>query len=588
MVAGKKIYIMGQAMNKKIDFKVTDRTLKLVIAYFSVISALELLAYGVGGFFSVVAAYAWLFTGIFWLGYFLTHVGCKIVKDIKEKKFILLGGFLFLVIFLFTFIGNISYSDINPDATQQVAAGLKSFGQADLNYTGIAFLGYPNRQYLLAAIPALIFGRSIWTLHAGFGLLFLIGLTVLFLNLREWLIRRNIKEEYALIPCYAFLVFPFIPEYYMNFEQAITPVAFTMIGVGLCLRLLMDADILAVLSLSYIGCLMADSYTPVLASMGLLLLFLCLYRVLPKLGVPVGNTKTKKEVSYACFGCAGNIFVFFIATYIAGRSDRLTDFREGTNVVKAAFDSWKGFFADANVRFLGLMGGAVIIYMLLSITLRLKIFDLLITLWVLGVVFFSDYMTGYTAYEKAWVMQRSMVVIPVLTVCIFIKIAEFLKHHGLVISKVIQIILLVFFFVAGLYNFSQPHRSFKYFGYVQPMKYALDYIDEILDENGLKATDEFNIIIYTDNVLQSNIQDYATFLYPNAKTYSESGFLFNSMVDISKPSIYLAEDNRLKLLEPDYVNSEAYLKFLKIASGSKKYKNYRYETEVIWYSKFIK
>ena len=33
----------------------------------------------------------------------------------------------------------------------------------------------------------------------------------------------------------------------MNFEQAITPVALTMIGVGLCLRLLMDADILAVL-----------------------------------------------------------------------------------------------------------------------------------------------------------------------------------------------------------------------------------------------------------------------------------------------------------------------------------------------------
>ena len=578
----------GIHIGKNINFAVNEKSLKFVITYSCVISALELLAYGVGGFFSVLAAYTWLITGIFWLEYFLTHVGCRIVKDIKEKKFILLGGFLLLIIFLFTFIGNITFSDINPDATQQVAAGLKSFEQSDLNYTGIAFLGYPNRQYVLAAIPALIFGRSIWTLHAGFGLLFLIGLTVLFLNLREWLIRRNLKEEYALIPCYAFLVFPFIPEYYMNFEQAITPVALTMIGVGLCLRLLMDADILAILSLSYLGCLMADSYTPVLASMGLLLVFLCMYRILPKVGLPIGNEKNVRLVSYTCFGCAGNILVFFIATYLSGRSDRLTDFREGTTIVKTAYGAWMDFFTDANARFLGIFGGAVILYMLLSVTLRLKIFDLIVTLWVLGVVFFSDYMTGYTAYEKAWVMQRNMVVIPVLTVCIFLKISEFLKRHGMAVSKVVQMIILVFFFAAGLYNFSQPHRSFKYFGYVQPMKYALDYIDEILDENGLKATDEFNIIIYTDNVLESNIRDYAAFLYPNARTYSESGYLFNSVVDISKPSIYLAEDNRLKTLDPDLVNSEAYLRFLKIASSSKKYKNYRYDTEVIWYSKFVK
>lgn len=581
---------------KQFDLSINDHSLKLLITYFSVISALELLAYGVGGFFSVLATYIWLFTGIFWVGYFLSNVGLTIVNDIKKKKFVLLGVFSFLILFLFIFIGNISFSDINPDATQQLAAGLKSFDFADLNYTGIAFLGYPNRQYVIAAIPALIFGRSIWTAHAGFGIMFLIGLTVLFINLRAWLKKNSLKEEYALLPCFAFLAFPFITEYYMNFEQAITPVALTMLGIGLFLKLTMEPDILSIMAVSYVGCLMADSYTPVLASMGLLLVFVCIYAFKLRRSPRDNQKQTEIEgpakkrfvpISYACFGCAANILAFFIATYISGRSDRLTEFRENTSLVKTALTTWKDFFTDANVRFLGLFAGAVILYMLLSVTLRLKIADLLVSLWVLGVVFFSDYMTGYTAYDKAWLMQRNMVVIPVLVVCIFIAIINFLKKHELTISQPIQVILIIFFFATGLFNFMQPHRSFKYFGFIQPMKYAIDYIDETLKENGLKNTDKFNLIIYTDNVLQSNIHDYAAFFYPNATTYSESGYLYNSSLDYSKPSIYLAEDTRLKTLEPDNAGADTYIKFLKSATGSKTYKNIRYGTEITWHMKYI-
>ena len=133
----------------------------------------------------------------------------------------------------------------------------------------------------------------------------------------------------------------------------------------------------------------------------------------------------------------------------------------------------------------------------------------------------------------------------------------------------------------------QPHRSFKYFGFIQPMKYAIDYIDETLEENGLKNTDEFNLIIYTDNVLQSNIHDYAAFFYPNATTYSESGYLYNSSIDYSKPSIYLAEDTRLKILEPDNAGTDEYIRFLKTATSSKTYNNLRYDTEVTWHMKYI-
>ena len=68
----------------------------------------------------------------------------------------------------------------------------------------------------------------------------------------------------------------------MNFEQAITPVVLTMLGIGLFLKLTMEPDILSIMAVSYVGCLMADSYTPVLALLGLLLVFLCLYAIMIK------------------------------------------------------------------------------------------------------------------------------------------------------------------------------------------------------------------------------------------------------------------------------------------------------------------
>lgn len=580
-------------MKTKLNFKIDNHSLKILIIYFSFISALELLAYGVGGFFSCVAAYVWLFTGIFWLGYFLFYVGLNIKKDVKAKDYLLAGVFLGLILLFLFFIGNVSFSDINPDSAQQLAEGLRAFEKPDLGYTGTAFLGYPARQYLIAAIPAYIFGANLWTLHAGFGLMFLIGLTVLFFGLRDWLKKEGIKEIYVLLPCFALLAFPFITEYYMNFEQAITPVALTMLAIGLFLKLLVSPNIIIVYAISYVGCLMADSYTPVLASLGLLLVFLlinALSNIYKKALFSVSEKeKLSSSVGYACIGCAANIFSFFIATYISGRSDRITEFRENTSVFESAFSSIKEFLTDANVRFLGIFGGLIILYMVLSLTGRLLLIDALISLWVLGVVFFSDYMVGYASYEKAWLMQRNMIVIPVLITCIFLAILRIVKKHGLHLSKPVFIILLIFFFFAGLFNFRQPHNSFRYFRYVQPMKYAIDYISDTLKENGMKNTDEFCLVIYTDNGLEGNIHDYASFFFPNAITYSESGDVYDEWIDASKICLFFAEDDRLKTLEPENGHgSEDYIRFLRTSMDSQTYTNLRYDSEITWYRKVMK
>lgn len=222
---------------KKIDFKtlnaINKKSAIVLISYFVIISLLEIAAYRFGGFVSVAASRIWLGTGIILFIIFLFHLAKTTVNDIKNKNWICLGGILVLIGMYFYFIGNTGYSDINPDAAQQMASGLDAFSQSDWNYTGTAFLSYPCRQYVLNAIPSLIFGRSIFSFHLGFGYFFITGIVLLFLELRSWLRKMEMNENYALLPLYCIAVFRFIPEYYMDFEQAITPVALTMIAAAL-------------------------------------------------------------------------------------------------------------------------------------------------------------------------------------------------------------------------------------------------------------------------------------------------------------------------------------------------------------------
>lgn len=547
---------------------------KVLLGYFAVVSLLELLAYTKGGACSVIASRLWLFTALFCFGLFLYTGIKKLVEDVKQKAYFLLLGFFMLVGLFCFYIGNLAYSDVNADAAQQVAAGLDSFLVADWNYTGVAFLGYANRQYILAALPARLFGRSITTLHLGFALPFLIGLTMLFLELRNYLKDKGMNERYALLPVYALPTFPFITEYFMNFEQAITPVALTMMGIALFLKLCRKPDVGSVIALSWVGCFYCDSYTPVLASLGLLLGFLGLYlfKLLRKHGKAIRKKQDRENLylGEVILGLLFNIVLFFAATMLAKRSDRIDSVRENISLWKFAVEAWKDFFTDANAVFFGIFIGIVILYMFLSVLGRLKFHDFVISCWVLGVVFFANYMVGYTSYEKAWILQRNMIVIPVLVVAIFLAVMRLLEKHSIKANQGIVCCLLLFFGLCGILNFNNEHQSFNYFRYIQPMKYMLQYAEDTLEEYALEDTDEFNLILHTDNALQTNVYDYAKFLYPNAHAVSFGTGTYPEGVDFSLPTIVFSENDDFSV----YYGADVELRT---------FENKRYDSEVTWY-----
>ena len=164
-------------------------------------SVLEVLAYAFGGVLSVIASRIWLAEGILLLGVFLFNAVKQVIRDIKEKKFIALLCFATLLAIFISCIGNLAISDINPDSCIQVSTGIDSFALADWGYTGKGFLGYPNRQYLIAAIPSVLFGRSVFCLHLGFAFPFLIGLASIYIELRKWVTEHfKCDELLALIP----------------------------------------------------------------------------------------------------------------------------------------------------------------------------------------------------------------------------------------------------------------------------------------------------------------------------------------------------------------------------------------------------
>ena len=267
--------LKGIVLNETLNIK--PSTAMCLLVYLICSGLLEFFSYTLGGVFELLTSRIWLFTGILsfvCMGYWLI---CRCIKDVKNKDFILVAGFFILLGFFFNFVGNVNYSDVNQDATQQMAAGINSFSQSNWNFTGSAFLGYPNRQYLLAALPSLLFGRSIFTLHLGFAIPFFFGLIMFYLGLREWCNERRGSSLSALAAVYSLLAFRFVTEYFMNFEQAITPISLTMILIGLFLKLCKKPDIITMVVLAWTCSYCAGSYTPVLASVGLLIVFLVLY-----------------------------------------------------------------------------------------------------------------------------------------------------------------------------------------------------------------------------------------------------------------------------------------------------------------------
>ena len=548
---------------------------KLLILYLLFLSAMELLAYHRGGIFSVIASRLWLGTALLCLLLFCITALHTFIKDLKNRQWLLLIGFTLLLFLFCSKIGNLGYSDISFETTLQITAGLNSFLSKDLNYTDVAFLDYANRQYVLNALPALLFGRTVPALHLGFALPFLIGMTLLFLELRTRLNQLGLPEKYALLPLYALPVFPYITEYFMNFEQTLTPVSFTMMGLALLLRFYRRRDFPGILSLSFVGGMCCNAYTPVLAFFGFLIVFLALWGVgtvlqnckNPATTAARGNTRWHAALCFALilqFGC------YFAATLVTRQKEMITTAKQDVSLIGSTLSAWLDFFTDNAGHFWGLWLFPVALYLFFSLTGLLKLPHFLVSVWMLLTVFFSGALAGYTTYDKAHEIQRNMLIIPVFVTAVFFAAVRYFQQHPIHLPRFVLPCGLLILLLLGQFNFSMEHHSFTYYRFVQPMKYMIAFSRDTLAENQIRNTEEFNLVLLTDNVLLSNLSDYTAFFYPNAHTY-----VFRQTESPDGPDLTL----------PTFVFCER-AEFPKEWTGTiftQNFTNTRYHSTVTWY-----
>ncbi|MBP5185087.1 MAG: hypothetical protein J6113_08270 [Lachnospiraceae bacterium] len=476
------------------------------------LAGLEVAAFVLGGEITFAASVAWRVVGMALLIRIVLSEVWNLVQDLKTKKLLTDAAFLLILLPFIITIGNLSFSDISPESALQIQAGFEAAAKRDLGYTETAFIGYPARQYVLAAVPSVLFGKSVLTFHLGYAYMFLLGMVCFFRGIREKLRKEGYNESLALIPVSMIAAFPFITEYYMFFEQTIMPVSLALLGVSFFFFTEDSENPAEFLFLGWIGALMSVSYVPALAGLGLLLAALGLRALIALI------KKKKASVTYVLLnlGCFFYVGAAGAATFIVGRTDRVSEHQDVlSHPVQYLLQLFGRTFFGEGVDFWGIFIAFTIVYIILGLVGVFKIWGVMCSLWFIGVIVVADYLVGYREYDRITNMQRQMVLVPVLAVCLFnagLLLYKKLKLDaklGQKVKKIGFVLVVAVFFATGLFNFQRKHHSFYYFSYIQPLKTIMAWIDET------NPLENKKLLLITDSKLERNIQDYKYF-YPES------------------------------------------------------------------------
>ena len=460
------------------------------------------------------------------------HFLAALYDDFRQRKFLSLVFLAVLLSMLCALVGDLGTAELSFESTQQIAAGLRSFAAPDWNYTGKAFLGYPNRQYLVAALPSLALGRSVVALHLGYALPFLLGVMVLYAGFRKYAAANSIDTAFAVLPPAMIVTFPILCEYYLIFEQTLLPVSLTMAAIGWFLLALERFGAIRILSLAWTLCFMADCYTPALASAALFtaLLGLAARALLKNPSALPLKPDLPKPLAIAFSAIGASVACFTLATFLGGRGDRIFEVRDAGPLLASAWDGIRELFADHPVPFTGVLHPVVMAYVLLSLTLLLGKRNLVFALWVLAVFAASTAMKGYAVSVHVMV-QRAMVTIPVLCAGICLTGAELFRETALrradAIPNAVRVLAYILVLSTCLWTFSantkRPNSSMISYNYTQPMKYIVSDLAEQVREHGLAPEDPFRLIFFTENTMLKNIRDYTAYFFPGARVELPEG-----------------------------------------------------------------
>lgn len=236
-----------------------------VLAAMGVADLATLTSRPIGAFGIVVWAIGWLALAA-WAGAGLVRTVRDVV--VRRTSYLTLAAAALVVVTVFAHVGD--PCSLHHESTQELAQALSQWRDTpDRGFLGTALFGYPSRQFIVPALPSLLLGRSLFSLHLGFAACLLITLTIFARGLLD---RFGGERDGDLLAATVLTLIPhlyFFNHFMSFFEQSILPFLFGLAVVGIALSIGDRSTrglpwLLGIASLMLVHC-----YTPALALFGL-------------------------------------------------------------------------------------------------------------------------------------------------------------------------------------------------------------------------------------------------------------------------------------------------------------------------------
>ena len=492
---------------------VTDRLLSwakpfshwMILGLVVVLCLLEIGAYFTRGVLPVIASRAWALMGVTYFAATGMLVVGSLLSDLRKGKCFFATLVIGLAIMVFYRLGDMYHLQINYESAKQLASFLTfNIHHPDWGYTGNAFVGYPARQFIIVAIPSLLFGNEVFWLQFGYAMLFYSGVLCFFLGVRHYFATKQHGELWALVTVLSCFTFPYLMHYLYEMEQILLPIALVMHALGWFLLSLEKLTASRVVILAWICGLLGTSYTPALAAWMLFQGFFFL------LLVQAAREKRRAHV-VLWVSVWAYALTFGLCSFLTRIDVRLGEAKPGHST-ESLLTALKVFFLGHPQAYMPpVLAILVGIFFLLALTGCLGFIKWLTAVWLLAVVYFSASSGGYAPYDPVFTLYRSILLIPVMMLACWDSYLGLFKKFTLLkrIEPILAIILCLAAAAATIHVYVE--RQQKYTPYSK--EFFISFLLKQTESAGIRQQPA-TFISMTNQVTYHPIQGYGEYFFP--------------------------------------------------------------------------
>jgi len=237
----------------------------------------ELVTFLWKGVFAIVMSRAWALHGLFSVLY-LGWVFCDVaVRDVRRGRFWFLLPLGLAVPLCFWNIRG--FGALNTESLSELQHGLERLREPGWGYMEVFWQAYPSRMFLVNLVPTLLSHATPEAYRLGFSLPVFAGVLFFYSGLRRYFGQSASAAPVSAVCTAVTLAFPVVVWVTRTFEMAVSSFA---IGLWACGALLVCAarpNVPSALAAAWTGGLLAATFTPGVALVGLLIIALGLWLV---------------------------------------------------------------------------------------------------------------------------------------------------------------------------------------------------------------------------------------------------------------------------------------------------------------------